>query len=189
MKKSIYLISIIFLCLINEAFSQDGEKYINQKAKGGMLSFGLTYYALPENVTYRPLLLQGYFHKPLYKTKNFFNVSLDFLPQYNLVILNKQLDVEFGTNVYLDFGFQLSKSSILSLIIGSGPHFITVETSKQINGFIFSDTFLLAYKQKIDDNLELGIFSGYRHLSNASIKQPNNGIDNIMFGVCLAKVY
>lgn len=183
------LLIFCFFAINFSAFSQENTtKYINRKAIGGMTAFGLTYYSLPENVTYRPILLQAFWHKPLYQTKNFFNVSLDILPQINFTFLNGNPEFEFGANLYVDFGFQLSKNSILSANIGSGPHFITVETTKQSNGFLFSDNFLLEFKHKISENCEFGIFSGYRHMSNASIKQPNNGIDNILFGFLVAKL-
>jgi len=180
---------IIFFAINFSAFSQENStKYINRKSVGGMTAFGLTYYSLPENVTYRPILLQAFWHKPLYQTKNFFNVSVEVLPQINFIFLDSKPEFECGVNVFFDFGFQLSKKSILSVIIGSGPHFITVETTKQSNGFLFSDNFLMSFKRNVSENLEIGVFSGYRHMSNASIKQPNNGIDNILFGISVAKL-
>lgn len=185
----ILLLFLFITANFYSVFSQEdnAKRYINARTQGSWVSFGFTYYDLPEGVTYRPILLQSYFHNPLYQTKNKFNVAVDVLPQSNVAFLDSKPEIEFGINVFFDFSFELSEKSLLSFNIGSGPHFISVKTTKQINGYIFSDNFILAYKRKISEDLEFNIHSGYRHMSNASIRRPNNGIDNILVGVGFSK--
>ncbi|HBF89445.1 MAG TPA: hypothetical protein DDX39_12460 [Bacteroidales bacterium] len=196
LKKYLFTVLLLFFFVsLIQAQEDNGMRYINAKARGLQVSYGYTYYNLSEwtnvgesGTPYHPILLQAYFHNPLYETKNHFNVSVEFLPQINLVFFNSNVEFELGVNVFFDFSFELSKKAILSFNIGSGPHFITVESTKQAKGYLFSDNFILAYKRKFSNDIELSIHSGYRHMSNASIKSPNNGIDNILVGVGFSKL-
>ncbi|MFH2141231.1 MAG: acyloxyacyl hydrolase [Bacteroidota bacterium] len=190
MSLKFYLFSILiyFLFCIN-AISQEekNNKHINKKALGGNFAVGAIYYKLPQGTSYIPAIFQGYYHQPLYKTKKWFNVSLNFVPQLNFAILKSKLYYEAGLNINMDFCFELSEKSLLSLNFGNGPHYITVDFEKQANGFIFCDNLFLAYRKKISDDTQISIFSGYRHMSNWGLKSPNAGIDNILIGVGISK--
>ena len=71
-------------------------------------------------------------------------------------------------------------------MLGSGPHFITAEVSRQANGFIFSDNLALGSFVKLSEkDLFLNLQFKIRHLSNAELKNPNAGINtwNVMVGL------
>ena len=195
------IISVIIVgfYLINPAFSQKviysdkQPRYIDQKSFGALGFVGLPEYALPEGFTYQPLLLGGYFHLPLKKARKRVNLSIDIIPLIAVVPSTNSHDKEFGLNVFLDLGIQLQTNSILSINIGTGPYYIAVSTEKQANGFIFSDYFLLAYKHRLGQHAkhlwEINFYGGIRHVSNAFLKKPNNGIDNIIFGFGFGRLF
>jgi hypothetical protein len=201
MKKIISIIIVGFY-LINPALSQkviypniqkQQPRYIDQKSFGVLGFIGLPEYTLPEGFAYQPLLLGGYFHLPLKKARKRVNLSIDIIPLIGAVPSTNSHDKEFGLNIFLDLGFELSPNSILSLNIGTGPYYIAVTTEKQANGFIFSDYLLLAYKHRIGLRLnhlwEINFYGGVRHVSNAFLKKPNNGIDNIIFGFGFGRLF
>ena len=98
-------------------------------------------------------------------------------PKLNPVI-SPEKDIEVGISFGIKYMYPL-KNRLYGYIAGSvGPHLITVQTEDQANGFIFFDTigtglsFFLTKKSAI--NLEYRL----RHISSASIKQPNGGINS-----------
>jgi hypothetical protein len=74
--------------------------------------------------------------------------------------------------------FQADRLSLYAAI-GSGPHYITVETDRQARGFIFSDNFELGSAYNFERiNTAFLLKFRFRHISNAGLKEPNGGIDN-----------
>ena len=73
----------------------------------------------------------------------------------------------------------------MTAAIGTGPHYLSLESDIQAKGFIFSDNFEVAFYQKLKSRLGFSIKMRFRHLSNAGLKEPNIGIDNffLMLGV------
>jgi len=179
--------------ITNSNYPKTEKRYINQKSLGALMFIGLAEYQLPEKITYKPILLGGYFHFPLKKAKKRVNLSIDVIPLIGIVPSTNSHDKEFGLNIFLDLGIELNANSILSFNIGTGPYYVNVTTEKQANGFIFSDYFLVAYKHRIgyrgNHLWELNFYSGIRHISNASLKKPNNGIDNIIIGFGFGRLF
>ncbi len=86
---------------------------------------------------------------------------------------------EFGANLGFEYRHNFSDKTALSAAIGSGPHYITVETKQQAKGFIFSDNFTAGLHQKLGNSgLNLDLKCRFRHISNANLEQPNKGIDS-----------
>lgn len=86
---------------------------------------------------------------------------------------------EFGANLGLEYRLNFSDRTALIGAIGSGPHYITAKVEKQASGFIFSDNFTLGLKQTLGDgSTDLHLRTRFRHISNANLKQPNQGIDS-----------
>jgi hypothetical protein len=171
--------------------SRFDDRHINQQAAGAMVQYGINYYDLPEGYGYRPLLLARYQRFPLIKTARNVGLAIDIGPQIGMAYTDK-FNFELGLFIYLNMGIALTDWDMISLIAGVGPHYISVETERQAKGFIFSDNFLLAYRRKFllsREPYELSVYSGLRHISNASIKQPNGGIDNIIIGLGFAKLF
>lgn len=87
-------------------------------------------------------------------------------------------DWEFGSNLGLEYRWNVSGRTAITAAIGSGPHFITVHTKQQHRGYIFSDNFTAGIHQKLnDDGLNLDMKFRFRHISNLVFGKPNLGID------------
>ena len=86
-------------------------------------------------------------------------------------------------NIGLKNTIRLSPGLYFYQVLGAGPHFITAQLSRQATGFIFSDNFGLGLLKRLKKTgpLLLNVQLRYRHLSNASFKKPNAGIDNVNF--------
>lgn len=102
-------------------------------------------------------------------------------PQINPVV-EPESDFEFG--VGLGFQYQYPFTEKLSAyILGSvGPHYISVVTDDQANGFTFSDTVGAGIYYHLTQNSAINVGYRFRHLSNAGIQKPNGGIES-HFGV------
>ncbi len=106
-------------------------------------------------------------------------LSFALEPQINPVF-NPETDVEVGISFGLKYRYPISESWSVYVLGSVGPHWITVQTKDQANGFIFFDTagggvsFFLTEKSAV--NLEYR----FRHASNADIEEPNGGIDSHM---------
>ncbi|MBI5915308.1 MAG: acyloxyacyl hydrolase [Bacteroidetes bacterium] len=86
---------------------------------------------------------------------------------------------EFGSNLGFEYRLNVSENTALTAAIGSGPHYITVETKQQHRGFIFSDNFTAGLHQKLGGNgLNLDLKCRFRHISNLIFGEPNLGIDS-----------
>lgn len=167
------------------------SRHVNQRTMGFMFQYGHYFYLLPEGNTYRPLLLGGTIHLPVSEAKKRFAYGVDFVPHVGFSVTDK-LNFEFGMNLYLNANLAISRNSLLSFNVGAGPHYIDMITRRQINGFIFSTNFLAAYKYRYqyENNFyEIAFFSGLRHISNAQLKTPNIGINNLIFGLTVAKMF
>lgn len=157
------------------------------RAVGFNILVGTPLYSLPEDVTYTPVLFMGHYRFPLHERKGdrFLSLSLDIIPHYGVVSLGDQsVQHEAGINCWLDLSVQLTDHSMLSVDIGTGPHYITVETERQAQGFAFSDNLFFVYRSRSDyTGSEIKFYCGFRHVSNASLMKPNGGIDNLIFGL------
>ena len=92
---------------------------------------------------------------------------------------DRKKEIEFGANLGLEYRYNFNEKTALIGAIGSGPHYITAETPNQVNGFIFSDNFTLGLKQTLSNsNTDLHFRTRFRHISNANLKKPNQGIDS-----------
>ncbi len=164
---------------------------INTRSMGMHFEYGAPY-TLPEGFMYSPVLSGVCYYTPIYQTSNFFNIGFDFLPHAGGSFINEKYDYELGLNVRICFNFAVSKKDVVGLKFGSGPHFITVNTERQVKGFIFSDNYQFSYRRafniaKVPFLLDLCF--GLRHISNAGIKKPNEGINNVIYGIGIRKCF
>lgn len=138
---------------------------------------------LPEGIQYTPLTMLGAFS--LWNKGKFTLYGEAQLVQA-IHGINYQTEYEFGGNLGFMFQQPLVKHLNLQAAIGSGPHYVTIDTRRQANGFIFSDNFELGFRwfiPKIQTTVSLN--SRFRHISNAGLQEPNGGIDNlfVVFGI------
>ena len=183
-----YFLILIFLFVLQLSFGQD----LDVKSKSWGLQLGIPYHhtTLPEGRKYIPYQLLGYFTLHNFTKKRRNNLWLYLEPQWVLVLYDTDhpFDLEFGANLGLRYEFNFGKSTLLTAAIGSGPHVITAETTDQSRGFIFSDNMEVGIRQLFrGSDWELHLKWRWRHISNANLNPPNDGIDNFLIVVGAVK--
>lgn len=142
---------------------------------------------LPEGFPYNPLTLLA--STSLYSFGAFsIYGETQFTKAFN--ILTRQSDFEFGVNAGILWQLALANNWTLNAAIGSGPHFISVQTRLQSDGFIFSDNFEAGLSYYIPiAGMTFNLKGRFRHISNAGLKTPNWGIDNLFLIIGLGSVF
>jgi hypothetical protein len=165
---------LLFLGISTVSFGQTTDFRAPQDSWS--LGYSLIHELLPEGITYRPVTFLS--NHPIWQIKRLtIYAESQFTEAYSPISM--RTDFELGVNMGFSFFFIQTDRLSLNAAIGSGPHYITVETGRQAKGFIFSDNFELgtAYNIKSINTTFLLKFR-YRHISNAGLKEPNGGIDN-----------
>ena len=103
-------------------------------------------------------------------------VSYYIEPQINPVF-DRETDIEFGVGVGLKYMHPLTDTVGTYLFGSVGPHYISVNTSDQADGFTFSDTVGAGLSFFLTEKSAINVEYRLRHMSNASIVEPNGGID------------
>jgi lipid A 3-O-deacylase len=137
--------------------------------------------SLDEGV-YRTLLLMGHIAKDithLSSTLKKHKGTLSFFlePQFNFV-LKPAGDVEFGLGIGLQYGYPITERISPYILVVSGPHFISVDSITQASGFNFSTAIGAGIYLSLTKNVALNTGYRHRHVSNADIRKPNEGIDS-----------
>ena len=132
---------------------------------------------------YQPILLKGLWGWHLGKTANIQDRSGHFIgylePQINPVFISGKLqELEFGCNFGLRYEQEINAANRLYAAIGTGPHYITAETGKQHRGYLFSDNFIAGWYHQIHGPIYSNVQYHFRHISNANLMKPNQGLDN-----------
>jgi len=104
-------------------------------------------------------------------------LSLYLEPQINPVV-SPEADWEIGIGLGLKYRYPLSNRIAISVMGSIGPHYVSVVSKDQANGFIFSDTIGGGLSWFLTEKAALSVEYRFRHLSNASIRKPNGGINN-----------
>ncbi|MBW2560693.1 MAG: acyloxyacyl hydrolase [Deltaproteobacteria bacterium] len=101
-------------------------------------------------------------------------------PQIN-PSFSPRTDVEFGVGVGLKYMHHITDRLSAYVMASVGPHWMTLQTDDQANGFIFSDMVGVGLAIFVTDNSSLNLEFRQRHLSNGGLASPNLGI-NSSFG-------
>lgn len=185
MKRLLLIVAIILYS--GYSFGQINKPIlINYMSTGELTEVGISFFEYEKSKKYTPLIIGGVFEVPLYKTKNFFNVSLSIYPNFVVVFHSKETTYEFGINIRANLNLAVSKFDVLRGIIGSGPQYFNCHTCRQAYGFLFSDYLLVGYRRYFllnDRYCNFDFEIGYRHISNANIFEPNDGINNMIIGI------
>ena len=190
-----HIILFLFIILTVNSYCQESidnksslksDNYPFFTEKGFNIGVPVYSITLPEGYNYRPLLLMGNWgHKFSKKVKN--GVWWMILePQFNPVFLNNDLkQAEFGVNVAFRYKYKLYDGLYIYGQLGSGPHFITISTTRQAHGFIFADNLAFGLSKSISKNIMFNAQARIRHVSNANLMLPNRGMNNgmIVFGI------
>jgi len=154
------------------------------RTTGALLGVG---HEINIDTKYIPIFFMGDFSWQFGKERRKDFLSFYMQPQFNLVLTEKPLDIEFGTNIGIRYHQKLSPGFYLYQMLGAGPHYITADLPRQARGFIFSDNLGIGFYKSVrrKDPLFLNVQFVVRHISNASLKQPNAGVNtlNLMLGL------
>ncbi len=182
----------------NSVFAQDTSLNARKNKIGFMTGNGIQYIgqlfdndshalALKSNYYYKVTFYQLQYYFPVSKKKN---SGIDILaqPQYNSVIYKMYDDAtnylvghEIGLNIGLVFRKNSSNDRLsFYLLISSGPHYTSGTPHRQSSGFLFSDNVDVGVNLKLYKGLYVDIRPGFRHISNAKIKFPNAGLNNLV---------
>ncbi len=108
-------------------------------------------------------------------------LTLYLEPQYNKVI-HPASDYEFGLGFGLEYRFNIIKNAMDGYILaGSGFHYISYDSSCQSGGFNFNDNLGAGFYIYITHNSAINLGFRFRHISNANIRMPNEGINSYLF--------
>lgn len=145
---------------------------------------------------YQIRILQVQYSYFFIKKRNF-NLNLQIAPQFGFTRFKfhdtdplEAHGVEMGLTAGISPEFHTRDDKFgVYLQINSGPTYISGGPERQSKGFNFSSYFLTGIKVKIQKRTFLELQSGFRHLSNARIKYPNGGINNLIINGGLAFTY
>jgi hypothetical protein len=84
---------------------------------------------------------------------------------------------EYALNIGLQYAYHLEKEWIVYGLLSVGPMTATKETERQNKGFSFSDIIGLGTRFKIH-RLNYDLRFTLRHVSNANLRSPNNGLNS-----------
>lgn len=198
MKKPFAILSLFFASMLGFTQPNQNVFHFNQNRAGIMIGCAtqeLGFLGVNEQDQYRGILLKGQYNWVLTNWQKG-GIELLFQPQLNFSRVqtrNKTSNLENGVEFGINVGLLARKNifhdqSAIYALVSAGPHFITKSIETQAKGFLFSDNFALGFLQNISSKTYLDFRFGYRHLSNASLEQPNRGIDNwvISIGINLA---
>jgi len=197
MKKRLFLIGLCFLTLIllsapESRASTDGKKSFIKEI--GLLS-GYSYGSLKDKDDYElvPLILRiGFDLKPFL---NKFNIDSKGLVEFLLepfanTVISPDNNAEVGFNLLFRYAFPLTERFYPYIEGGVGFVYMTQHTLEQSTQYNFVPQGGVGVIYFIKKNkLALNAGYRYRHLSNASIKSPNGGINVNMFLAGLSLFY
>lgn len=182
MGKMIFIGCLVFISASIPVQAQFEE---NKQALHPNLSWAVAY------STWDELLPEGYFYSPIalfgrYTFSHWNSFNLYTESQIARAKQSDQIshDYEFGFNLGIEFYQRLAPNLAFAASVGSGPYYITVKTKRQAPGFIFSDNFELGlYYYLSATSASIDVKVRFRHISNAGLKSPNGGIDNLFLAV------
>ncbi|MEZ5006792.1 MAG: acyloxyacyl hydrolase [Chitinophagales bacterium] len=194
MKNIISSVILAFLLFSFVSSNAQSTKNPNKKVTIGLLVDGaIIGQPLPEGVKYYPILIQGNFRFPLLRNESRNQLTIQFQPQVNPVIIRgieNTSAVELGVTFGLAYERLVkSENGIFYIGISISPHAISYETARQANGFIFSDNLHIGYHQILGNGKWMVSYQlKGRHLSNGGRQAPNNGINNLLVGVGISRM-
>jgi len=177
--KKVLALTVFFLCLANVPFTYalDGVSVLSGYLDAHLTDTKKDYQAVP--------LLAGLIFdmKPL-TSKIGLNPKgrIDFiLEPFINTVTTPNSNVEVGSNFLFEYVFPLSEKLQPYVKGGIGALYMSQHTLEQSTQYNFLPQGGGGIRYFIKDNIALDFEYRYRHLSNASIKHPNSGIDANMY--------
>ena len=157
-----------------------------EEAEGGLHAIGFFTGYLDEELRYEkdhrgaPFLVSlGYDARPFF-SKIGINTKgrLDWvLEPFLNIITSPTTDIEVGSNFLLEYDFPLTDWLKPYIKGGLGLVYMTQHVEEQATQWNFLPQGSVGFHLKLKENIALSCEYRHRHLSNASIKSPNKGID------------
>jgi len=188
--KYVFLLSLLFFVPV-KSLQGSNTLFDAEKHKLGLVIGYANNLFFDLNYQYRIVLIQPQFYYSLLK-KDFLELDLLFQPQFNTTVFGEEKSnfsqnpgIEFGLNVGPLVRIKPKKNAVVSYYasISAGPHYVSGAPSRQSSGFVFSGNAFGGINILIAESLFLDLRAGYRHISNAGIKEPNAGIENTVFNI------
>lgn len=177
--KKVLVLSVFVLCLaiLPSTYALDGVEVLSGYLDGYLDNSKKDYTAVP--------LLVGLIFdmKPL-TSKVGINPKgrLDFiLEPFINTVTEPNSNVEVGSNFLFEYAFPLSQKFHPYVKGGIGALYMSQHTVEQSTQYNFLPQGGGGLRYFIKDNIAINFEYRYRHLSNASIKHPNSGIDANMY--------
>ncbi|MHB8910096.1 MAG: acyloxyacyl hydrolase [Syntrophales bacterium] len=131
---------------------------------------------------YRTLLIMGHLAKDIthfIPTLRDHRGRLSFFlePQFNYV-LKPAGEIEFGLGIGFQYAYPVTERISPYILLVTGPHYISTDSTTQARGFNFSSAFGVGIYLSLTKNTALNLGYRHRHVSNADIQKPNEGIDS-----------
>lgn len=101
-------------------------------------------------------------------------------------IYEPRSNVEMGLDIFFKYAYPLTSKLYPFIEIGSGPYYMTLSTYEQSTQFNFISQGGAGLMYFIRKDLAVNFEYRRRHVSNASIKSPNAGIDGNAYLVGLS---
>ena len=93
-------------------------------------------------------------------------------------VLDPETGAEFGVSLGIKYRYPFNEK-LSGYVLGPvGPHYITVETEDQADGFIFFNTIGTGLSFFLTETSAVNLEYRFRHISNASTHVPNGSIDS-----------
>ncbi len=181
------LTSIIVIIIILSGSYAYGAEEVEKKFRTSDRLFtemavitGLGSSNIPED-NYQPILLIGHFgidlkryFRKLENHRGTFSFFLE--PQLNIVV-NPSTDFECGVGFGIQYSYPFMDKLSAYIMGSTGPHYISVVTREQANGFLFSNVVGAGLYYYLTRNSAINVGYRFRHLSNADLAMPNGGIN------------
>jgi hypothetical protein len=189
LKRYIAKCSVIALLCFVSVFSvtaQDQDKiFVNARHRTGFITGFGGHACLNVSYDYRVIFFQAQYYYALFP-KITWGIDILAQPQYNRTrfrYISTDIDETKGYEFGINAGLVIRKNlfdDLLSLysLFSAGPHYVSGVPERQAPGFIFSDNIFLGINIRLSGNTYLDLRAGYRHISNASLKEINDGVDN-----------
>ncbi len=190
-KLTLRLSLLIFLLFFNlEMFAQNLISESSNDKIGLSIGFGdqkvnLIGVDLKVDYSYEIIFAQFNYVHPLLE-KNLWNLGFIFQSEYGITLyklnsnfLTNSKSFEFGISGGMILSYKIFNENLhLYLLVAAGPHYSERSPERQVPGFMFFSNYDMGFNFLINKNLHLDFRTGFRHLSNASLQNPNGGINN-----------
>ena len=107
-------------------------------------------------------------------------LTLYLEPQYNRVV-KPAGNYEFGIGVGLEYRLTITNGLDGYFLLGSGLHYISFDSKYQSGGFNFNDNIGSGVYIHVGKCSAVNIGFRFRHISNADLNMPNEGINSYLF--------